>query len=134
MDIKTDKMPIEYVNYLKSVTSTLLRTFQVRQYPTGLSIGRTKNSIIPFLRIYAKYEELITTKDGGQILDYLTNEDMEYFSKVLRFEAQLDSFAEIKRYYDFKDENNLLEILYSNNRPVVDVFNQIIKETGVKTV
>ena len=131
MDIETEKMPIEYVNYLKSVTSTLLRTFQVRQYPTGLSIGRNKNSIIPFLRIYAKYEELTTTKEGGQILEYLSNEDMEYFRNVLRFEAQLDSFAEIRRYYDFEEENNLLEILYSNNRPVVDVFNQIIRETGV---
>lgn len=134
MDVETDKMPIEYVNYLKSVTSTLLRTFQVRQHPTGLTIGRTKNSIVPFLKIYAKYEELTTTKAGGQILGYLSNEDMDYFRNVLRFEAQLDSFAEIRRYYDFKDENNLLEILYSNNRPVVDVFNQIIKETGVKTV
>lgn len=131
MDIETNEKPIDYINYLKSVTSTLLRTFQVRQYPTGLTIGRTKNSIIPFLRIYAKYEELTTTKDGGQILGYLSNEDMDYFRNVLRFEAQLDSFAEIRRYYDFKDENNLLEILYSNNRPVVNVFNQIIEETGV---
>lgn len=132
MDVQTDENPIDYVNYLKSVTSTLLRTFQVRQYPTGLSIGRTKNSIIPFLRIYAKYEELTTNKASGQILDYLSKEDMKYFENVLRFEAQLDSFAEIRRYYDFQDENNLLEILYSNNRPVVDVFNQIISETGVK--
>lgn len=134
IDIETEEPPLNYVNYLKSVTSTLLRTFQVSQHPTGLTIGRTKNSIIPFLRIYAKYEELTRgNKNNAKLLEYLTEKDMDYFKKILRMEIQIDSAAEFRRYYDFNDTDSpLIQLLYSNQRPVVAVFNQIIDETGIK--
>ena len=134
IDIETEEPPTNYVKYLTSVTSTLLRTFQVRQHPTGISIGRSANSVIPFLRIYSKYEELTKgNKNNAKLLEYLTEKDMDYFKKILRLEIQIDSAAEFRRYYDFNDiDSPLIQLLYSNQKPVVEVFNQIIEETGIK--
>lgn len=121
-----DKPQANYYNALNSICNSNYNN-QIYQNSSLTGISYTSNNQSKdknYLKFYDKQEELYRSSNKGFM--NLTNWMLlDQFSNVIRIELRANSFKQIRDFAAIKD-NNLHDLLFSDENPIYKVFCQII--------
>jgi hypothetical protein len=114
----------DYFSALNLLTPTVSDKYEVENFKNGICFTSKRKNNKDRIIGYSKYDELIKPSNqiNQNILAVLSEEALNNFKPVVRFERNLTSFGGIRGALDIKDEKIMLKsVLESRSNPIGDM-------------